>query len=146
MSGDDKQGIFGKFKAMLEREKSVRLVANDPALTAELLLLFRMILADGDVKDRELQMLRRICESAFGINADAIDGIYKYLQDYSYETSTDQSAQMFSSLSVERRQELLDHMIAIAEADDELASNEIKLLGRTAAMLGFDVKSKPVEE
>ena len=146
MSGDDKQSMFGKFKAMLEREKSVRLVANDPALTAELLLLFRMILADGDVKDRELQMLRRICESEFGINADAIDGIYKYLQDYSYETSIDQSAQMFSSLSVERRQELLNHMIAIAEADDELASNEIKLLGRTAAMLGFDVKSKPAKE
>ena len=37
-------------------------------------------------------------------------------------------------------------MIAIAEADDELASNEIKLLGRTAAMLGFDVKSKPATE
>ncbi len=146
MSGDDKQSMFGKFKAMLEREKSVRLVANDPALTAELLLLFRMILADGDVKDRELQMLRRICEGEFGINADAIDGIYKYLQDYSYETSIDQSAQMFSSLSVERRQELLNHMIAIAEADDELASNEIKLLGRTAAMLGFDVKSKPAKE
>ncbi len=146
MSDDDKQGLFGKIKAMLERDKSVRLVANDPALTAELLLLFRMILADGDVKDRELQMLRRICESEFAINADAIDGVYKYLQDYSYETSIDQSAQMFASLSVERRQELLNHMIAIAEADDELASNELKLLGRTAEMLGFDVKARPAKE
>lgn len=145
MSSEDKSSLFGNFRAMIERDKSVRLVANDPALTAELLLLFRMILADGQVRERELKMLQRICSTAFDIKADAIDGVYKYLQDISYETSAEQAAEMFAALSNERRQELLDHMIAIAESDDELASNEVKLLGRTASMLGFDLKTRPPE-
>lgn len=143
MSKDEKSGLFSKFKAMLERDKSVRLVANDAALTAELLLLFRMVLADGLVKERELAMLKHICSSAFGIEADAIDGVYHYLQDVSYETSAEQAASMFDSLGPERRQELLDHMIAIAESDAELSANEVKLLSRTANRLGFDLKTRP---
>lgn len=146
MSSEEKSGLFSNFKAMIERDKSVRLVANDSALTAELLLLFRMILADGQVKQRELKMLERICSSEFGIKPDAIDGVYKYLQDVSYETSAAQAADMFRKLGEERRQELLNHMISIAEADDELAANEVKLLSRTATMLGFDVKSRPTEK
>lgn len=145
MSNEEKSSLFGNFKTMIERDKSVRLVANDPALTAELLLLFRMILADGQVKERELKMLERICSSAFGIKSDAIDGVYKYLQDVSYETSAEQAAEMFAALGDERRQELLDHMIEIAESDDELAANEVKLLSRTATMLGFDLKTRPPE-
>lgn len=145
MSEKEKPSLFGNIKTMIERDKSVRLVANDPALTAELLLLFRMILADGQVRERELKMLERICSSAFGIKADAIDGVYKYLQDVSYETSAEQAAQMFGALSDERRQELLDHMISIAESDDELAANEVKLLSRTAEKLGFDLKTRPTK-
>ncbi|MEM8541181.1 MAG: TerB family tellurite resistance protein [Pseudomonadota bacterium] len=143
MPDNEKPSLFGHFKTMIERDKSVRLVANDPALTAELLLLFRMILADGQVREKELEMLERICSSAFGIKSDAIDGVYKYLQDISYETSAEQAAQMFGTLSDERRQELLDHMISIAEADEELAANEVKLLSRTAEKLGFDLKTRP---
>lgn len=145
MSSEEKSGLFGNFKAMIERDKSVRLVANDSALTAELLLLFRMILADGLVREKELKMLERICSSAFDIKPDAIDGVYNYLQEISYETTTKQAAEMFNALSEERRQELLDHMISIAEADDELASNEVKLLARTATMLGFDLKTRSAE-
>ena len=145
MPDKEKPGLFGHFKTMIERDKSVRLVANDPALTAELLLLFRMILADGQVREKELKMLERICSSAFGINSDAIDGVYKYLQDISYETSAEQAAEMFGTLSDERRQELLDHMISIAEADEELAANEVKLLSRIAEKLGFDLKTRPAK-
>jgi uncharacterized tellurite resistance protein B-like protein len=145
MSSEAKSGLFSSFKAMIERDKSVRLVANDPALTAELLLLFRMILADGHVKEQELHMLQRICSSAFDIKPEAIDGVYNYLQDVSYETSAEQAAEMFRGLEEDRRQVLLDHMIAIAESDNELNANEVKLLDRTATMLGFDLKTRPPE-
>ena len=57
-------------KSRLEKEKVVRLVANDPALTAELLLLFKVILADGfscktqieqgDTGRRAMELLIRI--------------------------------------------------------------------------------------
>ncbi|MDZ7823396.1 MAG: TerB family tellurite resistance protein [Ahrensia sp.] len=135
-------GILGKLRHLIEKEKTVRLVAGDPTLTAELLLLFRMILADGQIKEAEMSALKRICAQEFGLNPDAMEGVYTYLQDFAYETTSTQSAEMFSQLSVERRQVLLNHMIAIAEADEEINSNEMKLLGRTASILGFDLKTK----
>lgn len=140
--GEEKPlNFFAKVKSMIEADKNVRLVAGDPALSAELLLLFRMILADGNVREVEIAMLKRICAEEFGVTPTALDAIYKYLADIAYETSASQSAEMFNELSIERRKKLLDHMIEIAEADGELAASEIKLIERTASLLGFDLKS-----
>ena len=46
---------------MIEGDPGIRKVADDPVLSAELLLLFRMILADGKVDDSEMKAFRRIC-------------------------------------------------------------------------------------
>ena len=40
-------GLLAQLKAMFDGDPGVRKVADDPLLSAELLLLFRMILADG---------------------------------------------------------------------------------------------------
>ena len=45
-------GFLGKIKDMIARDKAVRMVADDPALTAELILLFRVVLADGEVSEK----------------------------------------------------------------------------------------------
>ena len=58
-------GLLQHIKSLFDGDPGVRKVADDPVLSAELLLLFRMILADGAVKDSELDMLRRICREAF---------------------------------------------------------------------------------
>lgn len=134
-------GIIDTIRSMLDRERNVRLVASDPALTAELLLLFRMILADGDVRGEELEVFKRICRQAFGLDPDAMDGVYQYLQDYAYETTDAQSSAIFLEMPLDRRKQLLDHMIAIAEADQTIDDKERRLLARTADMLGFDLKS-----
>lgn len=134
-------GILEKIKSVLERDRAVRLVAEDPILTSELLLLFRMILADGQVRGAELDAYKRICMESFGLDPKAMDSVYEYLQDFAYETTSEQAIAMFKALPVERRQALLDHMIAIAEADDELNAKEMRLLEKTADMLGFDVKN-----
>ncbi|MEL6437105.1 MAG: TerB family tellurite resistance protein [Pseudomonadota bacterium] len=133
-------GFLDTIKTMLERDKTVRLVANDPALTAELLLLFRMMLADGTVREEELFAFKRICRSAFGLNPEAMQDVYKYLEDYGYELTAEQTAEIFSELPADRRQTLLDHMIQIAESDNNLDARELALLGKTADMLGFDLK------
>lgn len=133
-------GILDRVRSMLERDKTVQMVASDPALTAELLLLFRMILADGQVRGEEMLVFKRICRDVFGLNPEAMDGVYKYLEDFAYETTNEQSVAMFQELPLERRKMLLDHMIAIAESDEELDPDELRLLGRTADMLGFDIK------
>ncbi|MEM1376684.1 MAG: TerB family tellurite resistance protein [Pseudomonadota bacterium] len=133
-------GFLDTIKSMLERDKTVRLVANDPALTAELLLLFRVMLADGEVRDEELFAFKSICRSAFGLNPEAMTEVYKYLEDFGYEMTADQTAEIFRELSIDRRRELLDRMIQIAESDNVLDPRELALLGRTADMLGFDLK------
>ena len=134
------RGILGTIRSMLERDRNVRLVANDPALTSELLLLFRVMLADGMVRGEELDTFKHICREAFGLDPEAMEGVYQYLQDYAYDTDAEQMAAMFSELSVDRRKRLLDHMIAIAEADHRIDENEMRLLERTSDMLGFDLK------
>ncbi len=64
----------------------MRKVADDPVLSAELLLLFRMILADGQVSEAEMAVFRRICAKSFGIGDGSIDGVVEYLNDFGYET------------------------------------------------------------
>lgn len=137
------RGIIDTIRAMLGRERNVRLVASDPALTAELLLLFRMILADGNVADAELETFKRICRQAFGLDPEAMDGVYQYLHDYAYETTDTQSSAIFLEMPLVRRKALLDHMIAIAESDHAVNDKELRLLERTADALGFDLKTLP---
>lgn len=132
-------GFLARIRNMIEGDRSVRLVAEDPALTSELLLLFKVILADGEVRPSEIDAFKRICAEAFGLDTDNMQGVYKYLEDYAYETTTAQAAEMFNTLPHERRQMLLDHMIAIAEADSELNVKELRLLEKTADRLGFDL-------
>lgn len=133
-------GILATLRTMVEGDRSVRLVASDPALTAELLLLFRVILADGAVRDEELEMFKGICRDAFGLDPDSMEGVYQYLQDYAYEMTAEQAVETFAELDMDRRKALLDHMIAIAEADHRIDPNELRLLHRTADMLGFDLR------
>jgi uncharacterized tellurite resistance protein B-like protein len=133
------EGFFGKIKEMMAREQAVRMVADDPALTAELLLLFRVVLADGDVKAEELAKLREICVSAFGIPAEAVESVGEYLGDIGYETSSQQAAEVFAELGSDRRKVLIEHMLQIAGADHNASSDELKLIRSVAAKLGFEI-------
>ena len=60
-------GLLGQMRNLLDGDPGVRKVADDPILSAELLLLFRMILADGEVEEHEMATFRRICRDSFGI-------------------------------------------------------------------------------
>jgi uncharacterized tellurite resistance protein B-like protein len=129
------QGLLGKIISLFEGDPGVRKVADDPVLSAELLLLFRMILADGAVSETEMQAFRRICQEAFGISDESIDGVIEYLNDIGYETTGVQALTMFRELDFERRRQLARHMADIAKADAQLAATEIRLLKRTLELL-----------
>lgn len=132
-------GFFARIKDMIAREKAVRLVAEDPVLTAELILLFRVILADGVASEAELAKFREICSTAFGIPSDAVEGIGEYLGDIAYETTSQQAAAVFADMTLERRKVLVEHMVQIAEADHRTTRNELQLIEAVAAKLGFDI-------
>lgn len=131
------RGLLAQIREIFEGDPGVRKVADDPVLSAELLLLFRMILADGQVSEAEMAVFRRICAESFGIGEESIDGVVEYLNDFGYETSGAQAIEMFRELDVERRKELARHMAEIAKADSQLAENEVKLLRRTLDLLGI---------
>ena len=130
-------GLMTQIRNLFEGDPGVRRVADDPVLTAELLLLFRMILADGTANDREMAVFRRICTEKFGISGESLDAVVEYLDDFGYETTGMQAISVFSELDSERRKSLARHMAEMAKADSQLAESEVRLLRRTLDMLGL---------
>jgi len=132
------QGLISKLRSLFEGGSAVSRVAEDPVMTAELLLLFRMILADGEICDAELTTLRRICRDAFGIEEAGMDDVVDYLRTYGYETNVAQSLAVFRNLDHDRKQLLAQHMAEIAKADQNLATQEVQLLARTLRLLEIE--------
>ncbi|MBS9720797.1 TerB family tellurite resistance protein [Tianweitania sp. BSSL-BM11] len=132
------QGLINKLKSVFGAEDAVARVAEDPILTAELLLLFRMILADGEISDAELETLRRICQGSFGIDEADLDDVVDYLRTYGYETSVAQSLAIFRRLDHDRKQLLARHMAEIAKADHHLEKQEVQLLARALKLLEIE--------
>ncbi len=135
-------GLLARIRSVFDGDPGIKLVAEDPVLSAELLLLFRMILADGVVKEEEMEAFRRICVNAFGIPDESVGNVIEYLNEVGYETNGGQAIAMFSGMDTERRKELARHMAEIARADADLAPNEVKLLRRTLELLGIS----PIEQ
>lgn len=131
------RGIVDQIKAIFEGDPGIRKVADDPALSAELLLLFRMMLADGAIEPAEMAALRRICRDSFGIPEKSIDGVIEYLNDVGYETNGAQALAMFQELPLDRRRVLAAHMADIAKADSQLEESELRLLKRSLDLLGL---------
>ena len=129
--------LLDQIRSIFDGDPGVRKVADDPVLSAELLMLFRMILADGSVSESEMETFRRICQESFNIPEASMDKVIDYLNDSGYETSGSQAMALFKELDVDRRKLLARHMAEIAKADRHLAENEVKLLRRTLDILGI---------
>jgi len=131
-------GFLSRIMQLFEGDPGIRRVADDPVLTAELLLLFRMILADGSVEEKELATFKRICTDSFGIPKESLVGVIRYLQDYGYETTGAQALALFQTLDRDRRIQLGRHLAEIAKADEDLSEHEVRLLKRTLEVLDID--------
>ena len=132
------QGLINKLMSVFNGQTAVERVAEDPILTAELLLLFRMILADGEITEAELETLRRICQESFGIDEADLDDVVDYLRTYGYETTVAQSLAVFRRLDHDRKQLLARNMAAIAKADRALGKQEVQLLARALKLLEIE--------
>jgi uncharacterized tellurite resistance protein B-like protein len=133
-------GFLSRIMQLFEGDPGIRRVADDPVLTAELLLLFRMILADGAVEEKELATFKRICVESFGIPKESLVGVIRYLQEYGYETTGSQALELFKTLDRDRRVELGRHLAEIAKADEDLSEHEVRLLKRTLEVLDLEPK------
>lgn len=132
--------VIDKIKNWVDTDKSVRKVAEDLQLTSELILLVRMMFADGSLKPEELENFKRICKIAFDIPEEDVPKVVEYLQDFGYETSIDDAVAMFEGMEWERKKTLLVHMLSIAKSDHEVHSNEAELIRKTSALLGLSAE------
>ncbi|MER8749151.1 TerB family tellurite resistance protein [Mesorhizobium sp. M1050] len=130
--------LLDQIRQIFDGDPGVRKVADDPVLSAELLMLFRMILADGSVSESEMVAFRRICKDAFGIAETSVDSVIQYLNEFGYETNGSQAIALFRDLDIERRKQLARHMADIAKADSQLAESEVRLLRRTLDLLDIN--------
>lgn len=64
---------------LLRRRLAARL-DKEPVTVAQILLLFRMILADGVIRDREMAAFAQICHEHFGIENDEMAALHSYLE------------------------------------------------------------------
>ena len=130
-------GFGERVRALLDQHASLNKVAHDPVLTAELLLLVRMSFADKTVHAAEADAFAAICTRMLGLNGDELTDILKYLNEFGYETTDAQAAEMLAELDEQRKREILDHLAAVARADGEIDDRERRLLEATARRFGF---------
>ena len=131
------EGLFQKISNYFTRNSVVSKVAGDPATAAELLLLIKIIFADGERGHAETEVFAKIAQEQFDIPADALPDVIRYLADYGYETTTGQAAALFSELAPERRVSLIRNLMAVASADNYIDQNEVALIERVTAILGI---------
>jgi uncharacterized tellurite resistance protein B-like protein len=134
---DKTPSLTGWVRDLLGRHSSINQVAHDPALTAELLLLVRMSFADKSVNPAEADAFAAICTRMLGLDADELGKILQYINDFGYETTNQQAAEMLAGLSEARKREILDHLAIVAKADGAIDERERRLLEATAQRLGF---------
>lgn len=141
--------ILESFRALLQHEKTVRRVADDEQLTAELILLVRMMFADGKMTSDELEKFKEICATRCGIPQEDIAEVVKFLAEFGYETSAENAAAMFVDMDVERRRAILRRLVRIANSDNVLDPRESLLIQKTADTLGLtmmDAFAQPPEQ
>lgn len=130
------ESIFDRITAYLGAKSAVQKVADDPVLTAELLLLLHVALADGKTDKTEYAAILGIAESDFGIPRDEFAEVAEYLKDFGYETTSKQAALAFADVPFDRKVSLLRHLLVIANADNDLDPQEANLICTTADLLG----------
>ncbi|MEC9344356.1 MAG: TerB family tellurite resistance protein [Pseudomonadota bacterium] len=129
--------ILQSIRNFVEGNPSVRRVADDIELTSELILLVRMMFADGELREEEFANFERICETAFAIPRKDVPEVLRFLREFGYETRAANAASIFSELPVARKRSLLIHMLSVAKSDNELHADEAELIRRTATLLGL---------
>ena len=134
--------VFASIARMFEREPewtgALGLLANNPVALAEVLVLFRMVLADGIVHASQLTAFERICERQFGISPRDMPELHALLESPRVRLIGADTFKLLRQLDTEARTALLDDMMRIARAHSNMGADEDRLIRRTASLLGLE--------
>ena len=126
--------IFG---ARPGRPPAIEKIAASPVLMAEVLVLFRVVLADGMVRESELDAFQRICEGHFGIAPEDMPALHDLLETDAGRNAEAHAISHLQALDYEERTLLLDEMMQIARSDAEVHRRERRLIERMSRLLGL---------
>lgn len=122
------------------RPDSVAALSDNPVALAEVLLLFRVVLADGMVHQSQLTEFARICDRQYGIGVEDIEDLHSLLDSLSGQTRDADAIALLTQLDSAQRSALLEDMVRIARANAELDVGENKLIRMTARLLGLEAE------
>ncbi|WP_422370938.1 TerB family tellurite resistance protein [Hoeflea sp.] len=126
------------FSSEVRWSGAVAEIADEPVALAEVLLLFRIVLADGVVHPSQLSAFERVCQRQFGVKPEEMDQLHALLDSRQGELSEPEAFALIRSLDSAERRGLLGNMVRIANANAELAASEEKLLLRMAELFGLE--------
>lgn len=138
-------GVLQYLAQMFSREPhwrgAVGELAADPVALAEVLLLFRMVLADGVVRPSQLSAFEQICQKQFGLKTRDMEQLHALLDSPQGQNSEAEAFSLIRQLDTNKRSALLGEMMQIARANAEFDASEEKLIRRMADLLGLDPDS-----
>ena len=143
------KGILASIAQLFEREQqlpgALGRLSEDPVALAEILLLFRMVLADGVVQPSQLTAFERICEQNFGINRRHIPDLHALLDSPKARSCDAKAFTLLGQLDTEARTTLLEDMMRIARASAVRNDGDERLIRRTADLLGLELAAGDIE-
>lgn len=135
------RGIFASIARLFERNPqtsgALAELSDDPVALAEILVLFRMVLADGIVQPSQLRAFERICEQHFGISPEDMPELHALLDSPKARACEADAFTLIGQLDTEARTTLLDDMMRIANANALMDERDDKMIRRTAGLLGL---------
>jgi len=121
---------------------AVRRLAEDPVSLAQILLLFRVVLADGHVAEPELAAFRVICEREFGVGANQLPALHVLLESPKGLMAETQMFFLLKRLDSLARSRLLGMMSEMAEAGCGDPEQAVRLVAMTAKLLQQDAADR----
>ncbi len=116
---------------------------EDPSIVAELLLLLRLVLADGEAPPPAAALLRRIAADRVGIGAEGVEEVAQEIEHLVAAAGTGGAAAALRDMPLDRRRTLALRLAAIFAADEQCRGLQGRLAGRLAAILGLEQTPSP---
>ncbi|WP_158285741.1 TerB family tellurite resistance protein [Pseudohoeflea suaedae] len=120
--------------------RAVRRLSGDPAGLAQILLLFRVVLVDGIIGARELEVFEGICLREFGIRSADLSQLHDVLESAKGQAAEKQLYVLLKQLDVSARYRLVGLMREIANACDDNQEQAVRLVFMTARLLGMEAE------
>lgn len=96
------------------RRQLARRLDPDPAAVAQILLLFRMVLADGMLREPKMRAFEAICRWSFGIAPYEMAPLHSYLERHQREGDREKRMAVLRGLPLADRLRLVGFMEQIA--------------------------------